>query len=150
MLKCRWKLLTPMLVLCMQDLEVQCTWPSGWDWEVAGSVESWVDEIMNPIPAPRSSRTGWGLHQVGTSGFFPLWSLLTKVPWGCPTLKAGRGCLLSSSCLESQGCHLIPLSYLLSCFFFSCLVILLFLSCHFSANGLLSWLFSRKLSNIFP
>ena len=24
---------------------------------------------------------------------------------------------MSSSCLESQGCHLIPLSYLLSCFF---------------------------------
>ena len=47
------------------------------------------------------------------------------------------------SCLESQGCHLIPLSYLLPCFF--CLVLLLFLSCHFSDNGLFSWLFSRKL-----
>ena len=45
-------------------------------------------------------------------------------------LKGGRGCLMSSSCLESQGCHLVPLSYLLSCFF--CLVLLLFL---FSANG---------------
>ena len=32
--------------------------------------------------------------------------------------KGGRGCLMFSSCLESQGCHLIPLSYLLSCFFF--------------------------------
>ena len=42
---------------------------------------------------------------------------------------------------------LIPLSYLLSCFFY--LVLLLFLSCHFSANGPFSWLFSRKLSNIF-
>ena len=29
-----------------------------------------------------------------------------------------------SSCLESQDCHLIPLSYLLSCFF--CQVLLLF------------------------
>ena len=77
--------------------------------------------------------------------FFPLWSLLTKVPRGCPTPKGGRGCLMSSPCLESQGCHLIPLSYLLSCFF--CLVLLLFLSCHFSANGPFSWLFSWKLSN---
>ena len=47
--------------------------------------------------------------------------------------KGGRGCLMSPSCLESQGCHLIPLSCLLSCFL--CLVLLLFLSCHFSANG---------------
>ena len=28
--------------------------------------------------------------------------------------KGGRGCLMFLSCLESQGCHLIPLSYLLS------------------------------------
>ena len=97
----------------------------------------WVDEIMSPIPALRSSRTGCGLHQVGT--FFLLWSLLTKVPPGCSTPKGGWGCLMSPSCLESQGCHLIPLSYLLSCFF--CLVLLLFLSCHFSANGPFSWLF---------
>ena len=33
----------------------------------------------------------------------------------------------------------------------SCLLffLLLFLSCHFSANGPFSWLFSRKLSNVF-
>ena len=36
--------------------------------------------------------------------------------WSQPP-KGGWGCLLSLSCLESQGCHLIPLSYLLSCFF---------------------------------
>ena len=29
--------------------------------------------------------------------------------------KGGRGCLMSPHCLESQGCHLIPLCYLLSC-----------------------------------
>ena len=28
--------------------------------------------------------------------------------------KGGRGCLMSPACLESQGCHLIPLCYLLS------------------------------------
>ena len=37
--------------------------------------------------------------------------------------------LMSSPCLEYQGCHLIPFSYHLSCF--SALVLLLFLSCHF-------------------
>ena len=29
--------------------------------------------------------------------------------------KGSRGCLMSPPCLESQGCHLIPLYYLLSC-----------------------------------
>ena len=29
--------------------------------------------------------------------------------------KGGRGCLMSPPCLESQGCHLIPLCFLLSC-----------------------------------
>ena len=29
--------------------------------------------------------------------------------------KGGCGCLMSPPCLESQGCHLIPLCYLLSC-----------------------------------
>ena len=32
----------------------------------------------------------------------------------CPP-KGGRGCLKSPPCLKSQGCHLIPLCYLLSC-----------------------------------
>ena len=50
--------------------------------------------------------------------------------------KGGWGCLMSPSCLESQGCHLIPLSYLLACFFSAkvscsfCLVIFL-LMVHF-------------------
>ena len=49
------------------------------------------------------------------------------------TPKGGPECLMSLSCLESQGCQLIPLSYILS-YFFS-LILLLFLSCRFSANG---------------
>ena len=53
-----------------------------------------------------------------------------------------------SSCLESQGCHLIPLSYLLSCFFF-CLVLLRLLSCHFCANGPFSWPFLQKTLKYF-
>ena len=33
----------------------------------------------------------------------------------CVEKKNPKGCLMSPSCLESQGCHLIPLCYLLSC-----------------------------------
>ena len=32
-----------------------------------------------------------------------------------PPPKGGLGCLMSPPCLKSQGCHLIPLYYLLSC-----------------------------------
>ena len=60
------------------------------------------------------------------------------------TPKGGRGCLMSPSCLESRGCHLIPLSYLLSCFF--CLVLLLFLVLSFFCWwSILLTFFSRKL-----
>ena len=52
--------------------------------------------------------------------------------------EGGQGCLMLTPCLESQGCHLIPLSCLLFCFL--CLV-LHFLSCHFSTNGPFSCLF---------
>ena len=43
---------------------------------------------------------------LSNSFFFMLWS---EPP------KGRRGCLMSPSCLESLGCHLIPLYYLLSC-----------------------------------
>ena len=46
-------------------------------------------------------------------------------------LKGGHGCMVPSLCVESQGCHLISLSYLL----FFCLVLFLFLSYHFSVNS---------------
>ena len=45
--------------------------------------------------------------------------------------KGGRGCLMSPPCLESLGCHWIPLYYLLSCssagsfYSFSCCFFLL-------------------------
>ena len=35
--------------------------------------------------------------------------------WGKVKPKGGRGCLMYPPCLKSQGCHLIPLHYLLSC-----------------------------------
>ena len=51
------------------------------------------------------------------------------------------------SCLESQGCHLIPFSYLLSSSstYSSCTV---FLSCNFCNNFPFSLLFSKIFSNI--
>ena len=47
--------------------------------------------------------------------------------------KGGWWCLMSSSCLESQGWHLIPRCSLLSCF--SAQSCCFFLSCPFSGNG---------------
>ena len=40
---------------------------------------------------------------------------LLHLSHGLCSLKEGRGCLISPPCLESQGFHLIPLCYLLSC-----------------------------------
>ena len=48
------------------------------------------------------------------------------------------------SCLESQGSHLIPL--FLSPLSFFCLLLLLFWSCHFSADDPFSWLFPPENS----
>ena len=42
-------------------------------------------------------------------------SQCTRTSFQGQTPKGGRGCLMSPPCLESQGCHLIPLCYLLSC-----------------------------------
>ena len=54
---------------------------------------------------------------------------------------------MSSSCVESQGCHLFCFSNLLSRF--CCLVLLIFLSCHFSANGPFSRRKINKLKTFF-
>ena len=63
-------------------------------------------------------------------------------------LKGGHGCLMSAPCLESQGCHLIPLCYLLS-FFCLALLVLLFLSYLFLPAGSFFLTLSRKFFNIF-
>ena len=69
-----------------------------------------------------------------------------------PPPKGGLGCLMSPLCLESQGCHLIPLYYLLSrssayrCYFF-CLIFFLFL--FFSACWSISLNFSQKILQYF-
>ena len=62
-------------------------------------------------------------------------------------LEGGWDCLMSHSCLESQGCHLIPFSDLLSSSstYSSCSV---FLSCNFCNNFPFSLLFSKIFSNI--
>ena len=51
-----------------------------------------------------------------------------------PSPKGGQGCLMSP-CLESQGCHLVPLSYLLSCLFVFAKSSCSFCLGHFSTNG---------------
>ena len=65
----------------------------------------------------------------------------------CPEGRPGMSDV--SPCLESQGCHLIPLYYLLSCssswsYYSFCLIFLFFLpACPFS------WTFSRKFFQYF-
>ena len=70
-------------------------------------------------------RTGTPLKQVRFPGaakdFSPRVNFQCRLPFSvrtppCTPPKGGRGCLMSPPpCLESQGCHLIPLYYLLSC-----------------------------------
>ena len=71
---------------------------------------------MKTVTNSPLSSTDWVYMTAGTLGLcsscccrlFVLFCL-------CPP-KGGRGCLMSPPpCLESQGCHLIPLCYLLSC-----------------------------------
>ena len=57
--------------------------------------------------------------------------------------KGGRGCLMSLSCLESHGCHLIPLFYLLLFFY---LLLLHFLSSLFLLLLLMALSLSLSLS----
>ena len=62
-------------------------------------------------------------------------------------LKGGQGCLMSPLCLESQGCLLIPLYYVLSCssaYSHHSLSLVFFLS-----TGPFSRLFSWKFMDIF-
>ena len=78
-----------------------------------------------------------------------VWVLLYTYKKQSP--KGGWGCLMSPSCLESQGCHLISHSYLLSSsFFFSfffffffppSLALLLFLPLIVIFLLMVSWLF---------
>ena len=78
-----------------------------------------------------------------------------KVPFiGCDNDPEGRPgmsdvssppppLLPTPSGLESLGCYLIPLYYLLSCSM--CLLLLLFLSCLFLPAGPFFWLFPQKI-----
>ena len=61
--------------------------------------------------------------------------------------KGGQGCLMSSPCLKSQCCHLIPLYHLFSCSsaYSHCIFCLVF----FLPTGPFSWLLSRNFFRIF-
>ena len=49
--------------------------------------------------------------------------------------KGGQGCLRYPSCLESQGCHRIPIFQLLSCFSTQSSRSFSVWTCHFSGSG---------------
>ena len=66
-----------------------------------------------------------------------LW-LTISITWHASEYGTGERlflCLTSTACLESQGCHFIPIYYLLS---FFCLLLFFFLFC-FLPTGPLHW-----------
>ena len=77
------------------SLEVEPVWCKHWSWCTSLMLSDFLVEIQ-----PFCLLSCW-------------WSCWVHSAW-CP-LKGGRGCLMSPPCLESQGCHLIPLYSLLSC-----------------------------------
>ena len=70
-----------------------------------------VYHIWNPGTKPNVAQTAkcWLVMHRWTSPSRSLHPIISP-------LKSGQGCFMSLSCLESQGCHLIPLSYLISFF----------------------------------
>ena len=84
----------------------------------------WVPWFIYPTPFWFSLYSSWSCACVCFAGWKWWWcvfgsSLLEALVCSIATpsfLKGVRGCQMASSCLESQGCHLIHLSYLLSCF----------------------------------
>ena len=64
--------------------------------------------------------------------------------------NGGRGCLRSTPCLESQGCHLFALYYLLSCSFaFSRCSFCLFCPCLLATSSDVFCCFSRTIFSIY-
>ncbi len=65
--------------------------------------------------SPEDNATGGVTLYINKSVLFSEIKLDTDLQVVVVSPKGGRGCLMSAPCLESQGCHLIPLCYHLSC-----------------------------------
>ena len=123
-------------------------WPHQWQaaWEVQGKVHQ-LPQVSAQRLLLHFSRYFVDSSLFINSTRWPCWKkfssflhtvCMSVYPSCCPQ-GGGWGCLMSTSCLESQGCHLILV--FLSPLLFFYLVLLLFLFCPFSANGSFSFLF---------
>ena len=84
--------------------------------QVSGS--EWVDGMKNSFNSKFSGCFRFFFWWVTNFVFLKtMWSICQFIVTVSAPPKGGQGCLMSPSCLESQGCHLVSLSYLLSCFF---------------------------------
>ena len=128
----KWRYITNVQFPCMHYLFICILNPVS--EETVGSVRHQEKEKFQPTMAPKKQ---WKKPEpdIPIPNFLTQWqkvanALLASHPdifkGETKRGKGGRGCLMSPPCLKSQGCHLLPLYYLLSCFF--CLVQLLFLS----------------------
>ena len=109
------------IVLLVDDVYANITTSIG-----SGTVKSWFKlyffYMIIPLMGGQTRNQGLLLSE---------WILKVLFLYMFIPLKGGWGYLIPLSCLESQGCHLIPLFYLLIS---SYLVPLFFLSCHFSSS----------------
>ena len=100
----------------------------------AAQITTWCGENLQRHHLPFHPRTAWmesDMHIFYVCDFCH----------HCCHPKGGWRCLMSPPCLESQGCHLIPLYF--------CLVLLLFLSYLFSACWSILLNFLQKILPIF-
>ena len=93
--------------LCVQKLWCACvtTW-----WLYIHTCIHWFRETMCTVTPCSTIAVSENLYSLS------LPQPLFTPPTPTPIPKGDWGCLMSLSCVESQGCHWVPLSYLLSCF----------------------------------
>ena len=116
-------------------------WRSSACYTVTMIVESMRASTLLLPPATRKS---FIVSYVYVNSLLPLCNGSEWDPKCLP--KGDQGCLMSS-CLESQGCHLIPLYYLLSCSFAKSCYSFCFIL--FLPAVPFSWLFFQKILQYF-
>ena len=125
-----------------------------WRCSVRGPVDLGIERLQvqlnHELMRSWAPSLRWGLQEQAVNStrleqdffFSPLIFANQSSP-RLPNPKGRPGMSDVPSCLESQGCYIwfpFPNSLV-----FFCLVLLFFLSCHFSANGPFSWLLQKTL-----
>ena len=139
----RWPATTLWLCSASRSASAWC-WPGATSFLSRPSAGApWMTSWWSAAQTARSTCGRWKqVSPVGTTKL-PVVGPLSR---GTLTPKGGQGWLMSPPLSGISGLSFYSPFFSPHSFF--CLVLLLFLSCHFSANGPFSWLFSRKFSNI--